>query len=108
MAKKNLVDASDALMHYWELSKYLFARTKELVYDVKEIPDNLPYAALAREIAEDLNIKWDKMTHDDSNRIMLAMLEDTYNRIAEFMPKGGKIILDAKVKAPENEKEKEN
>ena len=39
---------------------------------------------MAQDMADNLQIDWSTMTHADSHRIMLAMLEDSFNKIAEI------------------------
>lgn len=64
---------------YISLSKYLFAQDDKGIYNMNEIPKDNEFYSPAREIAKELNISWENMTHEESNRIMLALLEDTYN-----------------------------
>ena len=35
----------------------------------------------AKELAEELQIDWQNMTHEESNRIMLSLLDDYFNDI---------------------------
>ena len=39
----------------------------------------------AKKIANELEVSWKTMTHEESNRIMLAILEEYYNRMAEVV-----------------------
>jgi hypothetical protein len=39
---------------------------------------------MAKDKAKELEIDWKTMSHEDSNRIMLAMLEDCWNTIRDI------------------------
>lgn len=39
---------------------------------------------MAQEKAKELGVDWKQMSHEDSNRIMLAMLEDSFNLIRDI------------------------
>lgn len=69
-------------MDYIELSRYLFANDNA-IYDVNEIHPNNKFYKPAKELAKQLGINWKNMTHEDSNRLMLALLEDTYRAMEE-------------------------
>ena len=69
-------------IRYIALSKRLFGKD-ENIYDINELPKDSMFYKDARVIAKSLGINWKKMTHEESNRIMLALLEDTYNAMAE-------------------------
>lgn len=68
-------------MRYIALSKMLFGQ-EETVYDINELKKDNEFYKDAVAIAKSLGIKWKTMTHDESNRVMLALLEDTYNAMA--------------------------
>lgn len=69
------------MFEFIELSKLLFGMGENSPYDINELkPDNKFYKP-AKELAEELEIDWDKMTHEESNRIMLSLLDDYFNRI---------------------------
>ena len=36
------------------------------------------------KIAKQLEIDWENMTHEESNRVMLALLEDSFNLIRDI------------------------
>lgn len=69
-------------LRYMALSKYLFG-SKAPIYDINEMPEDNEFLESARKIATALQIDWSNMSHEDSNRIMLALLEDTYNEMAK-------------------------
>ena len=50
-------------------------------YDINEIKEDNEFYKPAKNLAEELEIDWEKMTHEESNRIMLALLDEYYNRI---------------------------
>jgi len=74
----------EQFFRYFELSGLLFDRNREEIYDVSDIPVDNKFYKLAQQMAKRLNIKWKGMSHEDSNRIMLAMLEDAFNMIRDI------------------------
>lgn len=90
---KKLEKVKDSYFRYIELSKYLFASGDEAAYDVNEIPADNKFYQLARDLADSMEISWESMTHEESNRIMLAMLDDCYNAMSEGIPKKDKSKL---------------
>lgn len=79
----NLAALRTAYFEYVELSKLLFASTQEIIYDINELPDTSKFLEPAKKIANELGVSWESMTHEESNRIMLALLEEYYNKMAE-------------------------
>ena len=69
---------------YFELSSLLFDNTKAEIYNVTDIPVKNKFYKMAQEKAKELDVDWKQMLHEDSNRIMLAMLEDSYNLIRDI------------------------
>lgn len=69
---------------YFELSSLLFDNTKAEIYNVADIPVKNKFYKMAQEKAKELDVDWKQMLHEDSNRIMLAMLEDSYNLIRDI------------------------
>lgn len=68
-------------IRYIALSKCLFGQDDNY-YNINELPKDNEFYKDARAMAKSLSIDWKKMSHEDSNRIMLALLEDTYNAMA--------------------------
>lgn len=98
----------DSYMSYIDLSRYLFG-AKNPIYDINEMPPKSKFYKAARDIAATLSIDWETMTHEQSNRIMLALLEDTYKAMAEVDAKNKKslvIELTLKVKASDKQNKK--
>jgi hypothetical protein len=93
----------NALKEYLDLSKFLFADPDNSIYDVNELEPDEQFYPLAKELAKELKIGWEDMSHEDSNRIMLLMLEKAYQKIREVTDRS-KITIEFKVKelAPEN------
>lgn len=73
-------EALENVLDYFALSKALFAGD-DCPYEINELKDGSPFVKTAKEIAEELEIDWKKMSHEESNRIMLALLDEYYNRI---------------------------
>ena len=87
----------DALQEYLALSKFLFADPDDSIYDVNELEPDEHFYPLAKKLAEELKIGWENMSHEDSNRIMLLMLEKSYQRIKEVSDRPN-IVIEFKVK----------
>ena len=80
--KKNTLEQ---FFQYFELSGLLFDHgRKEDIYNVSDIPANNKFYKIAQQTAKELGIKWSQMSHEDSNRVMLAMLEDAFNMIRDI------------------------
>lgn len=86
----------ETYMRYLELSKYLFG-SKNPIYDINEMPETCKFLEPAKEIAKSINVDWKTMTHEESNRIMLALLEDTYQMMAKVGDKT-KLVVEVKLK----------
>lgn len=86
----------EAFFRYYELSRLLFDQKQNEIYDVTDIPKTNKFYELAKEIAKQLEIDWESMTHKESNRVMLAMLEDSFNLIRDI-EKAPNIILKVKL-----------
>lgn len=74
----------EAFFRYYELSGLLFDRARDEIYNVTDIPATNKFCKLAKETAKQLKIDWKQMSHEDSNRIMLSMLEDAFNIIRDI------------------------
>lgn len=86
----------DTYTRYIELSRYLFA-SKESIYDINEMSEDSKFYAAAKDIAKQINVDWESMSHEDSNRIMLALLEDTYNAMGKVGNKKN-LVIEVKLK----------
>lgn len=93
---QKLEKVKDSYFRYIELSQYLFGSGDAAVYDVNEIPADNKFYQLARDLANSMNISWESMTHEESNRIMLAMLDDCYNAMSKGISKKdkSKLVID--------------
>lgn len=81
----------DTYTKYIALSRYLFG-SKNPIYDINEMPGDSDFFTDAVRIAEQLEIDWKAMSHEDSNRIMLALLEDYYKAMAKVSKKKDLIV----------------
>ena len=72
----------EAFFRYYELSSLLFDQKQSEIYNVTDIPKANKFYKPAKDIA--MQINWKTMTHEESNRIMLALLEDSFNLIREI------------------------
>lgn len=74
-------EASARLSKYFRLSSLLFGYGDNSPYDINELKEDNEFYKPAKELAEELEIDWKKMTHEESNRIMLSLLDDFFNQI---------------------------
>lgn len=86
----------DTFHKYIRLSKYLFGQSEEYIYNINEMPDENEFSTSAKKIAKSFGIDWKDMTHEESNRIMLALLDNVYNEMAVSCDKDH-IILETKI-----------
>lgn len=76
-----LKKSQQAIGDYIKLSAYLFG--EDAPQDVNEIPKNNPFFKDIKEIAEEMELDWEKMSHSDSNRVMLNILAEYFCRIQQ-------------------------
>lgn len=74
----------DAFFEFFDLSRILFNRRLKEIYNVSDIPKRSRFYKMAQGMAKELSIDWSTMSHEDSNRVMLAMLESSFNKIVEI------------------------
>jgi ssDNA-specific exonuclease RecJ len=55
----------EAFFRYYELSRLLFGQKQNEIYDVTDIPKTNKFYELAKEIAKQLEIDWENMTHEE-------------------------------------------
>ena len=64
---------------FLRLSSLLFNdEDDECPYRMNDLKESNPFYSDARNMAKELEIDWDKMTSEDSNRIMLNLLGDAF------------------------------
>ena len=73
--------AQEAWLEFAKLCRLLFGLGDKCPYNMNEIKEGEDFYEQAKELADELEIKWDSMSHDESNRLMLALLDDYYNAI---------------------------
>lgn len=76
--KEMLAESQQAIADFFKLSKFLFSEDAPI--DVNEIPKDSPFYETAREIATEMQLDWEKMPHEDSNRVMLNLLSEYFVR----------------------------
>lgn len=74
--KEQLEESQKALGEFFKLASYLLG--EEAPYDANEIPTDNPYYEEAKGIAEELELDWKNLKHEDSNRIVLNLLTDYF------------------------------
>ena len=72
-------------MRYMKLSRELFRNDD--IYNINELPEKNEFYLPAKKMSESFGIDWENMTHEESNRIMLALLEDMYCAMSEVADK---------------------
>lgn len=77
--KEALEQSQKAIANFFQLSKFLFG--EKAPYDVNEIPKDNPHYEIAKAISDEMELEWDNMSHEDSNRVMLNMLGDAFAAI---------------------------
>ena len=102
---QKLERSSEAVKAFLKLSSYLFGDNAP--YDMNEIKEDSEYYSIAKELADEMEIDWQTMSHTDSNRIMLAMLDDYFQNIRDNEDERVKVevksILIEKKNAPKKE-----
>lgn len=71
--------ATEACVKFFRLSKLFFSTDD--IYNVNEIPESNEFHQVAKDMAAELEIDWEKMSHEDSNRIVINLLADHYAAI---------------------------
>lgn len=84
VSPSNKTETLDKFFQYFELSGLLFDRSRDEIYNVTDIPSENKFFKMAKNTAKELQIKWNGMSHEDSNRVMLAMLEEAFNLIRDI------------------------
>lgn len=74
-------EATEMVLAFFRLSTLLFGLGERSPYDINELKEDSEFYKPAKELAEELGIDWKKMSHEESNRIMLSLLDDYYNQI---------------------------
>lgn len=81
--KELLAHSQKALGDFFSLSKYLFGEDAPI--DVCEIPSDNPFYLTAHEISAEMELDWETMSHEDSNRVMLNLLGEYFARITDVI-----------------------
>lgn len=77
-ARKN---ATDKVIEYFRLGIELFGNGEDAPYNINELKEDSEFYKPAKELAKELEIDWEKMSHEESNRVMLSLLDDCFNAI---------------------------
>lgn len=75
------------MQDFLKTCKYLLG--EEAPYDMNETAEDSPFYKPAKSLADEMGIDWKKMTHEESNRLVVNMLSDAYLAIRtddEYMP----------------------
>ena len=71
------------------------------------MPENNKFYGPAKGLTEELELDWDNLTQDESNRVMINLLGDYFMNIQESKDK--RYIIDVTVREVDSKlKEKEN
>lgn len=86
--KKELLEQSQKAMgEFMELARYLLSEDAPM--EVTEIPEDNPFYQTARDIADDMGLKWDSINRGDNARVMLNLLSEYFCAIkpdADYEP----------------------
>ena len=75
--KKELLEQSQqAIGEYFKLSDFLFGDSAP--NDINELSTDSPYYEMAKMLSDEMELDWENMTHEDSNRVMLNLLAEYY------------------------------
>lgn len=74
--KEALEQSQRAIKDFFQLSEYLLGDNAP--YDINEIPEDSPFYETAKAIADECELDWKQMSHEDSNRVMLNMLSEYF------------------------------
>lgn len=77
--KEMLASSQEAMASFIKLSAFLLS--EDAPFDINEIPEDHPYYQSAKAIADEMEVDWKTMSHEDSNRIVLNLLTDFWNNI---------------------------
>ena len=97
-------EALNSYMRYQRLSKFLFADPDNSPYNINEMDSKNEFYNDAKALAAKMGIDWEKMDHQESNRVMLALLEHCYQSIR--LAKS--VVIDVTVKLYGEKKDSEN
>lgn len=91
---------------FFRLSSLLFDEDNEnCPYRMNELKEDNVFYKEAKALAEELEIDWDKMTDEESNRIMVNLLGDSYMAIKpEDIGTGIVVTTSVEIKAVPKEK----
>lgn len=100
--KSEVQELFDSFMRYFKLSNLLFSGNDYCPYSMNELKEDSEFYQQAKELCNEMEIDWEKMTPEQSNRVMLALLEDNYMAI-----KNGNqdVTIEVKVKPKRKRKE---
>lgn len=102
--KKKLTKEAQAWLDYAELSSFLLR--EEAPLNINETPENNKFYQPARDMVEELELDWDNLTQDESNRVMINLLGDFFMNIQDNKDK--EYILEVIVREVDKKlKEKE-
>lgn len=106
---EDVIDAAtEAVLKYWRFSKLLFAETSETPYRMNELKPTNEFYGMAKDMADELEIDWEKMNDAESNRIMLNMLSDLYAEIGTATDRKCKLNISVTIiNQPKGEKKKD-
>ncbi len=93
----------NAYLDYMELSDLFFSGTKKSILNVWELKEGDKFYDYAKKTADLIGIKWEGMTCEQSDQIILGMLEDRYMKMKPVNSKS-KVVLDVKLKVCGNER----
>ena len=82
MSKQEAKKALNSWLDFTELCRLLFSGNDNCLYLINDLKKGKWYK-MAKEIAAEMKIDWKKMITAESNAIMLAMLENSYQSIRE-------------------------
>ena len=80
-SEKKMSPEVEAWIEFYKLCRLLFNPYSTAMYNINELKEDSEFYKPAQDLCDEMDIDWETMSHEDSNRVMLALLDDYYNAI---------------------------
>lgn len=101
--KETMEEATKAYKDFATLCRAFFGTNP--IDNVKSLDKDSDYYKTAQDIAKEFKMNWDELTPEDSNELIIALLDDYYNRVN--VCKDYDYIINITVKSKKMSKESE-
>lgn len=93
--KKIEKDALDACLRYWKLSRLLFSGKSWSILNAYELKEGDEFYKECREISDEIGIVWEEMTPEQSDAVLMALLESLFQKMN--LSPGVDVVISVKV-----------